>query len=252
MRLLKLSLLFSLSLIVICSNIHGQRKKKNKKNETKEFSLETGKDSISYALGLLVASNLKSSGLTDLNYDAYMKGLDNYLSDDSLLMQPQEASQYVNEFAMAMVEKKGEENLKEAEEFLDENKKKKGVVELQSGLQYEILREGEGDPPGVNDKVTTHYKGMLKDGTVFDSSYERGEPVEFPVNAVIKGWTEALQLMKPGAKWKLYIPPTLGYGSNPPPGKIEPNSLLIFEVELLSVNRESENTGENEKNDKTN
>lgn len=121
--------------------------------------------------------------------------------------------------------------------FLAENKKKAGVVELPSGMQYEILKDGTGESPKATDKVTTHYTGTLMDGTVFDSSIERGQPAQFPVNGVIRGWTEALQLMKPGSKWKLYIPSDLAYGDGGSPPKIGPGALLIFEVELISVDK---------------
>ena len=126
------------------------------------------------------------------------------------------------------------ERLEEMATFLDENKKKPGVVTLPSGLQYKIIKEGEGPSPLKTSKVKAHYKGTLMDGTVFDSSYERGEPITFGVNQVIKGWQEALVLMKPGAKWMLYIPPYLGYGERNS-GPIPANSLLIFEIELISI-----------------
>jgi FKBP-type peptidyl-prolyl cis-trans isomerase FklB len=121
--------------------------------------------------------------------------------------------------------------------FLEENKKKPGVTELPSGLQYEVIKEGNGASPTASSTVTTHYTGTLIDGTVFDSSVERGQPAQFPVNGVIKGWTEALQLMKPGAKWKLYIPSDLAYGDGGSPPKIQPGATLIFEVELISVDK---------------
>ncbi|MFW5804723.1 MAG: FKBP-type peptidyl-prolyl cis-trans isomerase [bacterium] len=239
MKLFKFSLTTCLLFIFVIANnnIYGQKKKKNKKSGEApvELSLDSAKDSLSYSLGLLVASNLKAGGITSLNYEAYIKGLEDNFNDSLPMISEENASVFVNNFVMSLQKEKGKENLNKAEQFLEENKKKEGVVELPSGLQYEIIEEGEGESPGLTDKVTTHYKGMLLDGTVFDSSYDRGEPVQFPVNGVIKGWTEALQLMKPGAKWKLYIPPTLGYGENPPPGEIEPNSLLIFEIELISV-----------------
>jgi FKBP-type peptidyl-prolyl cis-trans isomerase FklB len=123
------------------------------------------------------------------------------------------------------------------QKFLDENKKKPGVVTLPSGLQYIVIKEGTGAKPVLTDKVTTHYHGTLIDGTVFDSSVERGEPASFPVNGVIKGWTEALQMMPVGSKWKLFVPPALGYGERGAGGVIGPNATLIFEVELISINK---------------
>ena len=129
----------------------------------------------------------------------------------------------------------GGKNLKEGEAFLDENKKKEGVTTLPSGLQYKVLKSGAGKTPKATDKVTTHYRGTLIDGTVFDSSYDRGEPTTFPVGGVIRGWTEALQLMKEGDKWQLYVPAQLGYGERGAGGKIGPNTTLLFEIELLKV-----------------
>jgi FKBP-type peptidyl-prolyl cis-trans isomerase FklB len=128
-------------------------------------------------------------------------------------------------------------NKKAGQKFLEENKKRPGVVELPSGMQYEIIKDGTGESPTINSTVTTHYTGTLIDGTVFDSSVERKQPAQFPVNGVIKGWTEALQLMKPGSKWMLYIPSDLAYGDGGSPPKIQPGATLIFEVELISVDK---------------
>jgi FKBP-type peptidyl-prolyl cis-trans isomerase FklB len=128
-----------------------------------------------------------------------------------------------------------EANLKAGQEFLEENKKKTGVSVLPSGLQYEVITEGSGQKPFASNKVTCHYHGSLIDGTVFDSSVKRGQPATFPLNMVIKGWTEALQLMSVGSKWRLYIPPQLGYGNRQTGAHIGPNSVLIFEVELLGI-----------------
>ena len=132
-------------------------------------------------------------------------------------------------------------NLEDGEKFLTENKKQKGVVTLPSGLQYKIVKEGSGESPKATDTVTTNYRGKLIDGTEFDSSYTRGEPARFAVNAVIPGWTEALQLMKPGAQWVLYIPPKLAYGENGVGNLIGPNATLVFDVDLLSVDKDKSN-----------
>jgi FKBP-type peptidyl-prolyl cis-trans isomerase FklB len=133
-----------------------------------------------------------------------------------------------------MKNEKAEANLKAGQEFLEENKKKPGVVALTSGLQYEVLAEGTGSKPLATNKVTCHYHGTLIDGTVFDSSVRRGQPASFPLNAVIKGWTEGLQLMPAGSKWRFFIPPHLGYGDRQVSAQIGPNSTLVFEVELIS------------------
>jgi len=134
-----------------------------------------------------------------------------------------------------MKNQKAEANLKAGEKFLEENGKKPGVVVLASGLQYEIITEGTGPKPSAKDKVTCHYHGTLIDGTVFDSSVQRGQPATFPLNMVIKGWTEGLQLMTQGSKWRFFIPPQLGYGDRQVSAQIGPNSTLIFEVELLGI-----------------
>jgi FKBP-type peptidyl-prolyl cis-trans isomerase FklB len=131
---------------------------------------------------------------------------------------------------------KASANLKAGKDFLEENKKKPGVIELPSGLQYEVIVEGKGTKPSASDKVTCHYHGTLIDGTVFDSSVKRGQPASFPLNMVIKGWTEGLQLMPIGSKWRFFIPPNLGYGDRQVGSHIGPNSTLIFEVELLGIN----------------
>ena len=132
---------------------------------------------------------------------------------------------------------KGEENLKKGQAFLEANKSKDGVKTTASGLQYIVMKEGAGAKPTLNDKVTTHYHGTLIDGTVFDSSVERGQPASFPVSGVIPGWTEALQMMTVGSKYKLFVPANLGYGERGAGGKIGPNSVLIFEVELISIDK---------------
>lgn len=135
-----------------------------------------------------------------------------------------------------MKAQKAADNLKAGEEFLESNKQKEGVVSLPSGLQYEVIKEGDGAKPAANNTVTCHYHGTLINGTIFDSSVQRGRPASFPLNMVIKGWTEGLQLMSVGSKWRFFIPPHLGYGDRQVSAEIGPNSTLIFEVELLSIN----------------
>ena len=141
----------------------------------------------------------------------------------------------VSDKLFEMKNQKAEANLKTGEQFLEENGKKPGVVVLASGLQYEIITEGTGSKPSAKNKVTCHYHGTLIDGTVFDSSVQRGQPATFPLNMVIKGWTEGLQLMTQGSKWRFFIPPQLGYGDRQVSAQIGPNSTLIFEVELLGI-----------------
>jgi len=200
-------------------------------------TLETKLDSVCYGLGVDIADNLKGQGLGDLNVEAMAKGLRDILNDSELVISKEEVGPLLNEYMGQMQAEKAKEAAKEGEEFLAINATKKGVVTLESGMQYEVLTSGSGATPGLNDKVTTHYTGTLIDGTVFDSSVERGQPASFPVSGVIKGWTEALQLMKEGDKWKLYIPYDLAYGERGAGANIGPYAALIFEIELISVDK---------------
>lgn len=207
-----------------------------------KLELKTPKDKVSYAIGMDMANSLKHNKI-DVNPDVLgaaikdvLTGKKSVLSDDeakAALMNLQKEMQEKQQIEMKAV---GDKNAKEGEAFLTENKKKEGVKTTASGLQYQVMTEGKGKSPKETDMVTVQYKGTLLDGTEFDSSYMRGQPASFPVNGVIKGWTEALQLMKEGAKWKLFIPSNLAYGENGTQGgPIGPNATLIFEVELVSV-----------------
>lgn len=202
--------------------------------------LKTEKDKINYGLGVGVARNFKHQGV-DVDVELVIKGLRDTLSGEKLLMTEEELQKTMGAFQAELMKKQaeaakvaGEKNKKEGEPFLAENKKKEGVVTLPSGLQYKILKAGDGKIPTINDTVTCQYRGTLIDGTEFDSSYKRNQPASFPVKGVIKGWTEALQLMPVGSKWQLIVPPELAYGANGG-GPIEPNATLIFEVELLAI-----------------
>ncbi|WP_162426195.1 FKBP-type peptidyl-prolyl cis-trans isomerase [Pontibacter pudoricolor] len=198
----------------------------------------TLQEKISYIIGRDMAGNLKKQGI-DVNPDAFIKGMKEAIEGKPSALSQAEVQEAMMELQQEMGAKQGAagaENQKAGEAFLAENKNKEGVKTLPSGLQYEVLNEGTGKSPSASDKVTTHYHGTLIDGTVFDSSYERGQPATFPVNGVIAGWTEALQLMKEGAKWRLYIPSALAYGSQGAGDVIGPNAALIFDVELISVN----------------
>ncbi len=209
--------------------------------KNKSVSLKNEIDTVSYSLGIAIGQSLKSAGLTSFNETLFVKALKDVLEGKDQLFNQQQVNSILQNYMMKLQQDKAQKNLETGNNFLAENAKKEGVVTLPSGLQYKIIREGEGESPTINDKVTCHYKGTFIDGKVFDSSYDRGEPAQFPVNGVIKGWTEALQLMKPGSKWMLYIPANLAYGEQNIPG-IEPNSVLIFEVELISVQKGDENT----------
>lgn len=190
---------------------------------------------FSYALGMSVASNLIKSGVKTINPEAFVKAInDTYVGEMPQLM-PDEANKILESFMEKANQDEAKGNLESGLEFLNKNRSKKGVIELPSGLQYQVLKEGEGDLPSLTDEVKCHYHGSLIDGTVFDSSVERGQPAVFPVNGVIQGWVEALQLMSVGSKWRLYVPPELGYGQQGAGGVIGPNSTLIFDVELLEI-----------------
>jgi len=194
------------------------------------------KDDASYCVGMSVGQSLQNQDLENINVDQFIKGMKDVFSNSKTAFSPQEANSIIQNYLDKQTSSKYEIFKKEGIDFLAANSKKENVVTLPSGLQYEILIQGTGPKPTKNSEVTVHYHGTLIDGTVFDSSVERGSPATFGVTQVIKGWTEALQLMPVGSKWKLYIPENLAYGANPHPGgPIKPNMTLIFEVELLDA-----------------
>jgi FKBP-type peptidyl-prolyl cis-trans isomerase FklB len=220
--------------------------------KAKKGELKTKKEKLSYAMGVSSARNLKrflQAQSLDVDINMVERGYRDGLKDAKPLLEDQEMQELLTELQkelnakqqemMAKQQEKmkelGEKNKKEGAEFLAENKKKEGVKTTASGLQYKVITEGKGKTPTATDTVTVNYKGTLIDGTEFDSSYKRGQPATFPVNGVIKGWTEALQLMKEGSKWQLFIPAELAYGERGAGGQIGPNAVLIFEVELLSI-----------------
>ena len=192
-------------------------------------------DKVSYALGLSIGNNFENSGIKDLQVEDFVKGLTDVLSGHQPAITYDEAKEVINNYFMKLQKERLEINKKAGEEFLNINRHKAGVVELPSGLQYEVLKNGTGAKPTANDKVKCHYHGTLINGTVFDSSVQRGEPTVFGVSQVIPGWVEALQLMPVGSKWRLFIPSNLAYGENGAGNLIEPNSTLIFDVELLDI-----------------
>ena len=203
--------------------------------------LETLMDKVSYSIGLNIGKDFKTQNI-EVNPELLARGIKDAISDTKPLLTDEEIQEAIGAFqqermaeAEEMAKAAGEKNRQEGESFLLENAKKEGVVTLPSGLQYKVIEEGTGKSPEPGDQVTVHYRGTLIDGTEFDSSYERGEPVTFPVGGVIPGWTEALQLMKEGAKWNLFIPPSLAYGEQGAGQVIGPNATLLFEVELISV-----------------
>jgi FKBP-type peptidyl-prolyl cis-trans isomerase FklB len=203
--------------------------------------LKDQKDKVSYGIGMEIGRNLKKQSF-DLNPELLVKGVKDAFSGEKALMTDQEILDTMTAFQKEVMAKQqetakkvGEKNKAEGDVFLAENKKKEGVTTLPSGLQYKVIKPGSGKKPKATDTVTVHYRGTLIDGTEFDSSYRRGQPVSFPVNGVIPGWTEALQLMEEGAKWQVVIPSGLAYADRGAGRDIGPNATLIFEVELISV-----------------
>ena len=192
-------------------------------------------DKVSYALGLSIGNNFQNSGIKKLQVEDFVKGLEDVLGEKQPAISYEEAKQVINDYFTKLQQERLEINKQAGAEFLEINRHKAGVVELPSGLQYEILKQGTGAKPSASDKVKCHYHGTLINGTVFDSSVQRGEPATFGVSQVIPGWVEALQLMPVGSKWRLFIPSNLAYGEHGAGDVIEPNSTLIFDVELLDI-----------------
>lgn len=203
--------------------------------------LNTEKDKISYSIGMDIGNSFKGRGM-DVDIELVYKGLEHSFNGKETAVSLDESRKILMEYGRKMREKEmakssqsSDANKQEGDAFLAGNGKKDGVVTLPSGLQYKVIEKGDGASPSIDDTVETHYRGTLIDGTEFDSSYKRGQPAVFPVKGVIAGWTEALQLMKVGAKWQLFIPSDLAYGERGSMPKIGPNSTLIFDIELLGV-----------------
>ena len=233
MKIMKFLSLVTMVLLVVSCNKNGVTKK----------PLKTELDSVSYAIGMDVARNVKSS-FDDFDHDLFIQGFINASDSTDILIEQADAQKVVQAYFKKKQEQQavesqieGEKNREEGVAFLEENKTKDGVQTTESGLQYIILKEGTGEKPTTASKVKVHYHGTLLDGTVFDSSVDRGEPAEFGVTQVIKGWTEGLQLMPQGVKYKFFIPQELAYGAKPRPGgAIKPYATLIFDVELIEIN----------------
>lgn len=218
-------------------------------NQLSKANLKSDVDSFSYAYGLdmgkFLSENIDQFKLrNEFSTKLFFQGADAGYNKTKSLLEDFHASQILQSFIMAKsqemesdLEQKGVENMEKANSFLELNKTKEGVITTASGLQYKIIKEGNGPVPTENDEVIVHYKGTLVDGTQFDSSYDRGEPATFPVTGVIKGWTEILQLMKTGSQYQVFIPPDLGYGPRGAGNLIEPNSVLIFDMELLDIKK---------------
>lgn len=215
---LSLALLLSLSSLSLAQNLSKKMEKQ------------------SYSAGMIIARELKGSGIDSMDYQSFALGLQDAIEGRELQLSEEEAQQIFQTWMMEKRAVAGSAAREIGEKFLAENAKKEGVITLESGLQYMVLKEGDGASPSATDKVKTHYHGTLVDGTVFDSSVERGEPISFPVNGVIQAWQEILPMMKVGSKYKIFAPYNLAYGERGAGGVIKPYAALIFEIELIGIN----------------
>ena len=214
------------SVISSCQNLTQQKFNFDEANELEK---------VSYSIGINVATSIKSEGLDSINSFYISKGFQDVFENKDLAINIEESNKIIGEYFNKKQDAKNQRLAIDSKIFLEENKQKDGVMTTESGLQYLILSERRGNNPTLNDNVTVHYHGTLIDGTIFDSSVDRKQPATFPLNGVIPGWQEALQMMSVGSKWKIFIPSELAYGESGA-GAIGPNSTLIFEVELLSIN----------------
>ena len=214
------------SVISSCQNLTQQKFNFDEANELEK---------VSYSIGVNVATSIKSEGLDSINSFYISKGFQDVFENKDLAINIEESNKIIGEYFNKKQDAKNQRLAIDSKIFLEQNKQKDGVMTTESGLQYLILSEGRGNNPTLNDNVTVHYHGTLIDGTIFDSSVDRKQPATFPLNGVIPGWQEALQMMSIGSKWKIFIPSELAYGESGA-GAIGPNSTLIFEVELLSIN----------------
>lgn len=231
MKIMKFLSLVIMGLLVISCNKNGATKK----------PLKTELDSVSYAIGMDVANNVKRS-FDEFDNDLFIQGYRNATDSTDIMLDQAKAQQLVRSYfqkkqqeEIARRQEEAIKNKEEGEKFLAENKTKEGVLTTETGLQYMVLNEGTGDKPQATSKVKIHYHGTLTDGTVFDSSVDKGQPIEMRVNQFVKGFSEGLMLMPAGSKYKLFIPGNLGYGTNPPGDIIKPNSVIVFDVELLEI-----------------
>ena len=198
--------------------------------------LKTANDSLAYSLGVMVGKSLQQEGYANLPMEIFYAAMSASYKNEPLLWSPEACETYVRAGSQEIKMKQYEANKLAGEEFLAKNKTRSGVTTLENGLQYEVLKTGDGAKPKATDNVLVHYHGTLIDGTIFDSSVNRGEPISFPLNQVIRGWTEILQLMPVGSKWRVYIPYQMAYGERSAGAQIKPFSTLIFEIELLAIN----------------
>jgi len=213
-----------------------QAKAQNKTNKGTTQAM-TPKDSLSYALGMNIASNMQGSGISDLNFTVFNQAIQDVLGKKKLAFDSEKANAVLQAAFQKIQTQQFEAKIAEGKKFLEENKKQAGVIALPSGLQFKVVQDGAGEMPKATDKVKVHYKGTLLNGTTFDSSYDRGEPIVLNVNSVIQGWQEALQMMKVGSKWQIYVPYTLGYGERGAGQSIAPYETLVFDIELLGIEK---------------
>ena len=214
------------SVISSCQNLTQQKFNFDEANELEK---------VSYSIGINVATSIKSEGLDSINSFYISKGFQDVFENKDLAINIEESNKIIGEYFNKKQDAKNKRLAVDSKIFLDQNKQKDGVMTTESGLQYLVISEGNGNRPTLNDNVTVHYHGTLIDGTIFDSSVDRKQPATFPLSGVIPGWQEALQMMSVGSKWKIFIPSELAYGESGA-GAIGPNSTLIFEVELLTIN----------------
>jgi FKBP-type peptidyl-prolyl cis-trans isomerase FklB len=233
---MKKVILSMLCLSIISAGLKAQ-KKKDQPKKSEGIQMMTSIDSFSYAAGITVANQLKSQGISQLNLPLMMMGMNDVFANNKTSMTPEQAGMTLQQKLQEYSQKKAELLKSKGVEYLENCKKRPGVIELPNGLQYEVLTAGDpnGMKPTKQDTVVVHYVGTLIDGTEFDNSIKRGEPAQFPLGGVIKGWTEILQLMTVGSKWKVYIPSELGYGERGAGGSIPPFSTLIFEIDLKEI-----------------
>jgi len=207
------------------------------KKMDKNATLKNEIDSVSYSLGVSIGTNLKNQGFEGVNFGAMMSAMEAVYGKGDVKINETDANMYIQNYFQTLMNKKTEAARGEGIKFLEENGKKEGITTTTSGLQYKVNTMGTGPKPALTDRVKVHYTGKLLDGTVFDSSVERGEPAVFPLNGVIAGWTEALQLMPVGSKWTIFLPSEIAYGERGAGQQIPPHSTLIFEVELISIEK---------------
>ena len=234
-------------MLFICNCESFAKNENTEPAEKKEaaVTLEKDKDKVSYVVGTNIAKSLKNIK-DEINLDILINGIKDQFNEKTLQLNEEEATTIMREFSMKIKNKQEEQNklmagqnLEKGKKFLEKNGKEKGVVTTESGLQYLVMKNGDGPKPAKTDKVKVHYRGTTIEGDEFDSSYKRGKPATFPVTGVIKGWTEALMLMNTGSKYKLFIPSELAYGTRGAGPKITPNAVLVFEVELIDIEKKS-------------